>query len=289
MDWISKELLLAICVSLLIALIAVAWPRPLIQSPQTQAAESASRAEQRNQDGKYFDWARFRSYIDETADYCTSERPSAPSEWRKKFICESKVTDVIIAGLTLFLMIFTGLLVWVGNKQEKTTRRQLRAFVYLHSGSIYNVAHPHNPISTYKPTGAEIISPTEGPAAVLTIRNSGSTPAFKVVHYAGIHVAEYPLKTELPPIGRVKSPPSSAIPPEGFNTKRANIFRPLTSEEIAGLRNGTVAVWIYGEITYRDAFHRKRRSRYRLFHNAQTGPIGVTTDLTWAEEGNEAN
>ena len=288
MDWISREFLLAVCVSLLIALIAVSWARPL-SPPQQQTAESAERSAQADHQGQHFDYWGFRSYIDATANYCTSERPNAASEWRKKFICESKITDVVIAGLTIFLMAFTGLLVWVGYKQEKTTRRQLRAFVYVHGGSIYNVAYPLNPLPIYKPTGAEIVSPTEGPAVLLTIRNSGSTPAFQVVHWAGIHVAEFPLRSELPPIVKVKKPPDSAIPPEGINTKRVNIFRPLTSQEISGLRDGTTAIWVYGEITYRDAFRRKHKSKYRLLHNAQSGTVGITTDLTWAEGENEAN
>jgi hypothetical protein len=103
-----------------------------------------------------------------------------------------------------------------------------------------------------------------------------------------MHVAEFPLKSELPPIHKLVKPPSSAIAPEGINTKLVKVFAPLTAEQIAGLRNGTVAIWVYGEITYRDAFRRKRTSHYRLFHNGITGTIGVSTDLTWAEGGNDA-
>lgn len=289
MNWISKELLLATCISLLIALVSISWLRPSIEGPKPKATESTNGTNKSNHNSSGFDYWGIRSYINVTANYCTSNRPNAPSEWRKNFICDSKITDVVIAILTLFLMIFTGLLVWVGNKQEKTTRRQLRAFIYLHSGSIYNVAYPLNPLPIYKPTGAEIMSPGEGPVANLIVRNSGSTPAFKVVHYTGIHVAEYPLKSELPAIQKIKNPPNSAIAPEGINTKRVNHWKPLTSAQIAGLRDGTVAIWVYGEIIYRDAFRRKRRSRYRLFHSAPTGTIGITTDLTWAEEGNDAN
>jgi hypothetical protein len=288
-NWISKEFLLAVCGSLLIALIAISWSRPLVQGPPPKATESPERAAQGQQKGDASSYARFRSYIDASAGYCTSERPNAPSEWRKKFICESKITDAVIAALTFFLAIFTGLLVWVGNKQEKTTRRQMRAFIYLNNGSIYNIASPLAPLAIYKPTGAELISPSEGPLAQLTIKNSGPTPAFKVAHLGGICISDYPLSGELPPLIRVKNPPSSAIPPEGINTKNVRIALPLTSDQIAGLRNGTMAIWVYGEITYRDAFRRKRVSQYRLFHNNASGAIGVSTDLTWAEGGNEAN
>ena len=122
MDWISKEFLIAVCISLLIALIAVSWSRSLIERSPPQTIESANGSAQSKQRGSSFDYARLRSYMDLTAGYCTSERPNAQSEWRKKFICESKITDVVIAALTLFLAVFTGLLVSVGRRQERTTR-----------------------------------------------------------------------------------------------------------------------------------------------------------------------
>lgn len=290
MSWISKEFLFAVCVSLLIALIAVSWPRPLIQGPAPQAAESAQRATEPNKGGDGFDYARIHSYVDLAGSYCTNERPNAASEWRKKFICESKITDVVIAILTFFLAIFTGLLVSVGNRQERTTRQQMRAFVHLDRGSVYNIASPINPLAIYKPTGAEIISRDEGPVAQLIIKNTGSTPAFKVVHWANICIADFPLVQPLPPHKtKLKKVPTSAIAPQGINTKSAKILSPLTAEEIAGLRAGTKAIYVYGEITYKDAFRRKRLTNYRLFHNIQTGAIGVTTDLTWAEDGNDAS
>lgn len=227
MNWVSKEFLLAVCGSFLIALIAVSWWRPLVQSPPPQTTENTNRAGETDKKSQAFDYARLRSYIDSTANYCTSDRPNAPSEWSKKFICESKITDAVIAVLTFFLAVFTFLLVWVGSKQERTTRRQMRAFVYLNGGSVYNVASPLAPLAIYKPTGAELVSPTEGPLAQLTIRNSGSTPAYNVVHWGNIFVSEFPLKGPLPPIQQVKKPVSSAIPPEGFNTKkRPNFLAP---------------------------------------------------------------
>jgi hypothetical protein len=285
MGWIGKEFLLAVCGSLLIALIAVSWPRPLIQGPPPQATESTNRTTESQQKSDGFDYTRFRSYIQLSAGYCTSERPNQQSEWRKKFICESKVTDVVLAGLTFLLVIVTGLLVSVGSRQERTTRQQTRAFVYLNGGAIYNVASPLAPLAIYKPTGAEIVSPAEGPMAQLVIKNTGSTPA----HWGGIYVAEYPLKTPLPTEQNTQKPALSAIPPGGVNTKNVRIINPLTAEEIAGLRNGTFAIWVYGKITYRDAFRRKRTSEYRLFHNNISGAIGVSTELTWADAGNDAN
>lgn len=289
MDWISKEFLLAVCGSLLIALIAVALPRPLIQYPSPQATEGAQGAADKAGDG--FDYSRLRSYVDLATNYCTSESPNRQEEWGRKFICESKITDAVIALLTFFLAIFTGLLVRVGNKQERTTRQQMRAFVYINNGSILNVANPENPhlLPDYKPTGAQRDFPRQGPLAYLTITNSGSTPAFDVMHWAGIAFDDHPIPKDLPKRIPMDNPPLSVLPPNGINTKSVRLGDPLTDEQIASLRDSTKAIYVYGEITYVDAFRRKRQTNYRLFHNAHTGNIGVTTDLSWAEgDGNNA-
>jgi hypothetical protein len=62
----------------------------------------------------------------------------------------------------------------------------------------------------------------------------------------------------------------------------------LTPQQIADLRAGTGAVYVYGEITYVDAFGQKWLTKYRLMHHRDGGAIGVSTDLSFCEEGNEA-
>ena len=84
----------------LAALIAIIATVPLIQSPQPEPAESAQRTAQTNQNSNSAKQSGFRSYINLTSGYCTSERPNSQSEWRKKFICESKITDVVIVGVS---------------------------------------------------------------------------------------------------------------------------------------------------------------------------------------------
>jgi hypothetical protein len=64
---------------------------------------------------------------------------------------------------------------------------------------------------------------------------------------------------------------------------------PLTPQEISELRAGKSAVYVYGEIRYRDAFHKDRVTKYRLMHTAMQGAIGVNTGLTFADVGNEAD
>ena len=63
----------------------------------------------------------------------------------------------------------------------------------------------------------------------------------------------------------------------------------LTDQQIADLRVGTGAIYVYGDIGYEDAFGKKRFTNYRLMYHAFGGAIGVSTDLTFTEEGNDAN
>jgi hypothetical protein len=58
---------------------------------------------------------------------------------------------------------------------------------------------------------------------------------------------------------------------------------------IVGLRNCTKAIYVFGEITYRDAFGHDRHTNYRYRHNGLTGVVGINSDLTGSDEGNSSN
>jgi hypothetical protein len=68
-----------------------------------------------------------------------------------------------------------------------------------------------------------------------------------------------------------------------FTGTRARLLTPVEKDSLVA---GTMAVWVYGEIRYRDAFCRKQWTKYRLIIG---GPFGVSGgQLTACEEGNEA-
>lgn len=102
----------------------------LEQKPQPEADNKSDRAGESQKGAN----KRLFSRLDFISNYCTSHRSSEQAEWRKAFICESKITDVVIAVFTIALTGFTGLLVIVGGKQARLTRETLintqRAFVF---------------------------------------------------------------------------------------------------------------------------------------------------------------
>jgi hypothetical protein len=168
--------------------------------------------------------------------------------------------------------------------------RQLRAYVVVERGIVANVANPPPGLPGERiETVARIMNPQAGPHAQITIKNAGQTPAYDLVHWASIDIREYPLNSLLPPMPKPPSPFWTVLGPGIPEVKTLRMLQPLSPEQIEGLRRGTLAIYCYGEIRYRDAFRKSRRTRYRCMYSVQSGIIGVGTDLIYCEDGNEAN
>jgi len=226
-------------------------------------------------------------------DRCPIEQPHTQTEKEKADAASldrlyrryMQATIVGVAGAWIGIII----LIWQTISAKHTAQRQLRAYVLPELGNIVNVAVPMRTSGAYTPTEARITHPDWGPVVGMQIKNTGQTPAFKVEHWGNILFREYPLKSDLPgpAEGLIKS--ASTIGPGIINTKRSVLAKPLTEKEIAQLRDNTGAIYVYGFIFYEDAFGRKHTTHYRMFHNQNSGAVGVSTDLTFAEGGNEAD
>lgn len=189
-----------------------------------------------------------------------------------------------VAAFLQFVALAVTILVMISS-----SRRQLRAYVGGDVGSIGNVANPI-PVAgqDIKPTGAEITNPTCGPVAYVQIKNAGQTPAYEVLHWGNMCTREHPLTSALPP-SQFTLRFASVLGPGIIATKYLFLATPLTAQEISDLRAGKAAIYVYGEIRYKDAFGKERFTKYRLMHHVGQGAIGVSTGLTFADEGNEAN
>jgi hypothetical protein len=175
---------------------------------------------------------------------------------------------------------------------RRTSQRQLRAYVLTDASTIVNIA---DPVPLYEgqalaQTDARITNHAAGPGAFLFIKNTGQTPAFKVTHWGSICFREYPLAASLParlPIS--VSSPTSVLGPGQVSSKLFELNPALTPAQINDLRSGTGAVYVYGEITYVDAFGKSHFTHYRTMYHRMGGAIGVSTTLNFCEEGNDAN
>ncbi|GEM_PF-3989196 len=96
-----------------------------------------------------------------------------------------------------------------------------------------------------------------------TTRNVGQTPAYDITHSSDIEVLPQPLPPgyRFPEPTGDRSTPTVLFPGRDFNgTKRA--ARTFSVDEILRIRNDEARIYIWGEIRYRDAFNKKRWTRF---------------------------
>jgi len=176
------------------------------------------------------------------------------------------------------------------STMKDTAQKQLRAHVFPEVGDISNVANPLPHHVVPNPNHAGINFPRVGPIASVVIKNFGQTPAYEVIHWMNIHLQEFPLRNPLP--RRQKHPgfpfTKSTLGPGGKTSKSIKLNAPLTNQQIADLRAGNSAIYVYGVIVYKDAFGKRQRTYFRLMHVEAAGAIGISTALTGYGEGNEA-
>ncbi|MCJ7664376.1 MAG: hypothetical protein MUO24_09060 [Desulfobacterales bacterium] len=200
---------------------------------------------------------------------------------------------------TWLMILFSGVLALVAVlqfilafMQGQWIRSSQRAFIFIESIDVGNITgNPPTPVNkkTITPVGAWIFRPKLGPTTFMIITNSGRTPAYNVIHWGNICIREFPLTSDLPVeiTGEIKS--VSALPPNGKNTKTLMMQKPLTTKEVQNLVSGKTAIYVYGNITYKDAFGKEHFTHYRVMQNGLTGIMGQSTTLTSCEEGNEAS
>jgi hypothetical protein len=176
--------------------------------------------------------------------------------------------DVAITALATVLLTFvTGGLVWIGYVQLRTTRAQLRAYVFISGAHLENI-------------GVGQI-----PYAQLTIKNSGQTPAYKMTQWAMVGIGKFPLETH-PTTNESEPMPERPLPPQAEIPLQSPKYKtPLNAEMLDELSKGMLAIYVTGEIRYRDAFKKKCCTRYLLYSG---GSIGFSGQLAAYKDGNDA-
>jgi len=187
-------------------------------------------------------------------------RPTAaqPAEWWLVILTGGLVAATV-------LLVFPGL--YQAFIARSAARQQLRAYVGFEEGSINstNLALP--------------------PAAQIKITNSGATPAFDVFHRVRMAVGAFPGPPALADQTRAATDGKSVLFPRVSTSTRADLDHVLTAVELAELTAHTAAIYVYGEVTYRDAFRRQRRTYYRLM----TFTTGTFGNLYFCNDGNNAD
>jgi hypothetical protein len=312
LNWLSKEFLLATVAALAIALIAVSWGGTPSRYITKQIEAPPQKTEQKTDDGapqkqitnpnnnSSRQWIIsveqiVAAELQKASNYCTTDSSQKQDKWLQDFFCGIKITDVVIAIFSILLVFVTIGLVLVGwiqaRRMRVTARQQLRAYVFVDSIVMGNVTTPlaWEVVSSYTPTGAEITHTALGPVTRMVIKNTGQTPAHRVVHWGDIVLREFPLKGKLPPFKRALFITKTSIPAGGVSFKNLIMPRPLLADEVGDLKKGVKAIYVFGYIKYRDAFGKRRITHYRFMYGSMSGGVGITTGMTICDEGNYAN
>lgn len=177
---------------------------------------------------------------------------------------------------------------------KETSRAQLRAYVNVTHFDIANVADPiFDPPKNFdrEKYPASIQDAKAGPVAFAWIKNSGQTPALDV-----IHVGEMTFDTFPTPQGKLKAVESgtriaSVIGPDVPTSKNFKMAHPLTAAQIALLRSGDAAIYVFGTVFYKDVFAEPHYTKYRVMYHIMGGGgfIGSHTTLSVCDAGNDTD
>jgi hypothetical protein len=130
----------------------------------------------------------------------------------------------------------------------------------------------------------------------IAITNYGRTPAHDVTTWVGGIVREYPLTSEIiyepEEVEEAKAKTKTVLHPGNVHSFRGRTPSTITQEVYSEIQTETKAIYLFGEIEYKDVFHvsfggttetRKTRSRY--YWNGRPLEGG---NLEFDREGNEA-
>jgi hypothetical protein len=128
---------------------------------------------------------------------------------------------------------------------RRSARQQLRAYV---SGL---------------PDFIQSFDETHSPYANFTLRNLGQTPAHNLTHRADIAAFPFPLPDHfrLPKLSQPGAPATVLFPNVPI-IGRCVKPTPFAPDELAGIRNRSMRIYIFGEIFYRDVFNKRRHSTF---------------------------
>lgn len=201
------------------------------------------------------------------ADYCAQWAMADAAKQQLELIWwQNLITGAEVAGL-LVVIVLTLITIW---QTRIYTRQELRAYVHLSDGiesPILNLAHP---------------------VLKLKIRNSGQTPAFDVLSRSNFIVAGDPLIAPLPALAKDDGKGSKLVLFPGMTSSVE--FRPakeVSEYDRAAAALGIEYKWyLYGCISYRDAFGKSRKTLFRYILRKSEG--GADMVVTHCREDNDA-
>lgn len=185
------------------------------------------------------------------------------------------VAQVVVGGITFVVLVIQAVVFGTQARRLRETieqmkiteERQLRAYICWQEGCVA----PHASEGYYDVT--------------FSLRNSGQTPAYDVQSWRCSSIVDLPEPNA--PFQTADSWGGRGMVGPGANMGAVGELRnKLTPEDRINIKQGKRTIFVWGEVTYRDAFGKPRFTRFRFI-------LGSETSRGWllrpAQYGNEAN
>jgi hypothetical protein len=234
----SNAFLIAICISLAIALISVSLSPPFNQRPNVNTEQNTGEAVKPQQDA-----ADARVPIDRTRGDERNDGSYEASEYWTVIGHRVKITDSL-------LVLFTFTLWWATQRlvggAEDTAERQLRAYISIDPRDVLNWTNQPQRIGVS-----------------FHIKNHGQTPGFEILYDFSMLILDVPLATDFlwPSVNR-QYDQANTIFPSADVPVRFFFDRDITQDERKAIESGGKRFHVRGFMSYRDAFKEPRTTKF---------------------------
>lgn len=171
-------------------------------------------------------------------------------------------------------MCTTALLVWTFWETRSANRTQLRAYVLPHI-SLYH--RDHAPPRERRKIANELLVSVHA-------KNSGQTPATDYVNWMGVEIKAINAEDTLELPSRPLAPKSVSVISSQGVIDTPYILNP-SAAETTGLKDGSLALFVWGKLSYHDVFRRRRHSYYRMKYQG-VWPPRPGSQMTFCDRGN---
>lgn len=195
---------------------------------------------------------------------------------RKSDLCAQwKAADAAVdaanyaLGAILLSLVGTALVAATFLAQQMTSRAELRAYVRA------------------TPKGLPRFIEGEKACALIEVTNSGATPAYDMVQYGTVLVLKHPLTSD--PLSNIirHGIPAPTTLHNGSDALKANIYGydKVTPEQMADIESGAKAIFVIGNVEYRDAFRRRHVTEFCYFLDKEALEAAEKAPVIVGEDG----
>lgn len=216
-------------------------------------------------------------------------------DWGWKFICDTKITDFLIAFFTMVLAVVTTLLWTSTDKLAKDSNRQIEVAEKSAKAAELSANTAQKSIEMMQMQTRAHVNFSEGdvnhpggspPTITLVIKNTGNTPAYNLTWKAKFSLCDY----GQPPILDDGIDPSKNVVPSDGTLFYTYTLPNWNNESDDKLRSGVSVIYAIGEIRYKDAYGKDRFTHYRLISGGRFGMLGIAPNKFGSDkEGNDSN